>query len=80
MQMRSGADLAGVAGAEVVLDEAQDHALHEDLARQLVAEVGERPRLVRLVRVVDALEEVGDPADPAFGERDRDVGELLEHR
>ena len=71
-----GADLARLARAEVVLDEAQDHALHEHLARQLAAEVGERPRLVHLVGVVDALEEVGDPADPAFRQRDRHVGEL----
>jgi len=48
MQMLVGADLARVAGAEVVLDEAQDDVLGEHLARQLVAEIGERPRLVAL--------------------------------
>ena len=71
MQIRLGADLACVPCAEVVLDEAQDHALEEHLARKLVAEVGEGPCLVRRVRVVEAFEEVRDPADAAFGERER---------
>ena len=72
------ADVVDQLEAGRVVDEARDDVLVEDLARELVAEVLVRPRLVVLVGEVDAVEEVRDPADAALGERELQVGELAE--
>ena len=66
--------------AELVVDEAGEDVLVEDLAGELVAEVLAGPGVVAAVVVVNALEEVRDPADPALGQRDLQVGELAQHR
>ena len=58
-------DVVAQPEAGVVVDEAGEDALLEDLAGELVAEVLQRPRAVTLVRVVRALEPVGNPADTA---------------
>ena len=62
-----------------VVDEAGDDALLEQLARQLVAEVLARPRMVALVDPVDAVEEVRDPPDAAFGQREAQRREGPQH-
>ncbi len=74
------ADVARELHADGVGDVAEHDVLHEHLARHLRAEVRAGPRLVHAVRVVEALEEVGDPPDATLGQRDGEVGELLEHR
>jgi hypothetical protein len=65
---------------ELVVDEAGEHVVVEDLAGQPAAEVLPRPRVVAPVVVVDPLEEVRDPADPALGQGDLEVGERSQHR
>ena len=65
--------------ADRVGDEAGQEVLAEHLARQLVAEVLAGPQAVHVVGAVEPLEEVGDPAGAAFGQREADVGELLDH-
>ena len=69
-----------VRDAEPVVDEAREHVLVEDLARQPAAEVLAGPGVVAAVAVVDALEEVRDPADAALRQRDLEVRELPEDR
>ena len=65
--------------ADRVDDEAREEVLAEHLARQLAAEVLTGPRAVHVVGAVEAVEEVRDPAGAALGERELDVGELLDH-
>ncbi len=50
----------------------------EHLAGHLLAEVLAGPRRVHLVGAVDALEEVRNPAGAALGQRDLEVGILLD--
>jgi hypothetical protein len=65
--------------AHRVDDEAGEEVLAEHLARPFSAEVLARPRRVHVVGAVEALEEVRDPSGAALGERELDVGIVLDH-
>ncbi|MNG19684.1 hypothetical protein D3C84_1038710 [compost metagenome] len=53
---------------EVILDEAGDEVLPEDIAGHLPAEIRVGPRTVVAMGEVGALQQVGNPADTAFGQ------------
>ena len=68
------ADLTDVLQPELVVDEAHDEMLAEDLAWHFAAEAGVSPRAVVQVGEVAALEEIGNPADAAFRQAQLQVG------
>src|SRR5271163_776249 len=59
-------------------DEAGEEAFAEHLAGQLGTEILTGPQVVHLVRAVDPVGEVRDPARATLGQREAQIGELLD--
>src|ERR1700761_3868206 len=72
------ADAVPLLDARLVGDETAVDVLPEELRGELVG-VDVAPVLVPAPGVVDALPQIRHPADAAFGERDFEAGELIEH-